>query len=177
MDLVISCLGNMGKKYEKNRHNIGFRVGEAIGEKYGFERLKDRFKSVLYSGEINGKKILLQFPKTFMNLSGEAVQPCLGWHKLGIGNLCVVYDDVDIPFGAVRFRDKGSAGTHNGMRSVIQSLGKQEFSRCRVGVGPVPVHWDIANFVLSDFTSDEETKLADIIGESLASIEEWIQRP
>ncbi len=160
---LIVCLGNPGEKHKKTRHNIGFRIADSLIKDLSLSKVGNKFKSKLYEGKAGREKLFLIKPDTFMNLSGEAVQPLLGFYKIPLENMLVIYDDVDIPFGKIRFRPKGSAGTHNGMRSIINILGSGDFPRLRFGVGPVPLKWHIADFVLSNFTTEEEKELPELI--------------
>ncbi len=167
---LIVCLGNPGIEYENTRHNIGFRVGDHLIENWSLTKLGAKFKSILYKGTVNNQTVLLLKPQTFMNLSGEAVQLAAAFHKIPYDDVLVIYDDIDLPFGTIRYRDKGGAGTHNGMRSIISIIKTQEFPRLRIGIGPVPEKWDLSDFVLSNFTSEQEGVIDSIHGDSLTEI-------
>jgi len=172
---VIVCLGNPGAKYERNRHNVGFRVGDALRDKELFSGPSTKFSSAVYKGNIEGESVLLLYPNTYMNLSGKAVQACLSFYKAESMDLLVIYDDIDIDFGELRFRKKGGPGTHNGLRSIVGLLGTRDFPRLRVGVGPVPQKRDLADFVLANFDSIEEADLPNIFQRSIETIKIWIK--
>ncbi len=170
---LIVCLGNPGESYARNRHNIGFRVGEVLCQKYHFEKGAKKHHSAVFEGVIGTQKCVLLFPQTFMNVSGSAVQSAFQFYKLPLSHILVVYDDFDIPFGTLRFKEKGSAGTHNGMKDTVLKLGSTDFPRLRIGIGPKPPHGDTADFVLSNFTKEEESKLPDMCNEASLKIYEW----
>ena len=147
---LIVGLGNPGRQYELNWHNSGYMVLEILSQRHKIAIDRIRCKGKMGQGQIGGQKCLLLKPATFMNLSGRSVQAALAYYKIPVARCVVVYDDVDIPVGQVRIRERGGPGTHNGMRSVVGDLGSEEFPRVRVGIGPQPEQWDIADFVLSD---------------------------
>ena len=157
---VIAGLGNPGKKYEKTRHNMGFLVIDRIAEKCGIDVSRIKHRALVGDGIISGRKVLLVKPQTYMNLSGEAVTQLVNWYKVAPEELLVVYDDVDLPFGRVRIRPKGSAGTHNGMRNILYLLGRDDFPRLRVGIGRPPEHWDMKDFVISGYETAQDRKIA-----------------
>jgi len=172
--LLIVCLGNPGKTYANNRHNVGFMVGDLLIDTLDLSKQGKKFKSVVYNGCVQQEKVALIQPQTYMNLSGEAVQTISAFYKIELDHVLVIYDDVDLPFGTLRMREKGSAGTHNGMRSVIQCLGSGDFPRLRLGVGPVPARWNIADFVLSDFSAEELQQLGDVFQQAVKTVQDWI---
>ena len=172
---LIVCLGNPGKEYEKTRHNVGFILGDGIVDHFNLVKVGSKFKSIVYSGTIGMQKVLLIYPQMFMNCSGEAVQLVSSFYKIPYEKCLIIYDDVDINFGEYRLREKGGSGTHNGMRSIIQTIKTQQFPRLRVGVGPQPDHWELSDFVLSNFSCDELEKLREFFKISLSSIELFIQ--
>ena len=155
---VIVGLGNPGRKYAHTRHNVGFDVLEILADKYDINMVKLKCKAVVGEGFIRGKKVALCQPQTFMNLSGESVVQLMNWYKPEDDQLIVVYDDVDLPEGKLRFRPKGSAGTHNGMRNIIFLLGKDNFPRVRVGIGRPPEGWDMKDWVLANYDTPELRK-------------------
>jgi len=155
---VVVGLGNPGRKYEHTRHNVGFDVLEVLSQKYDIPIRKIRCKAVVGEGTIRGERVVLAQPQTFMNLSGESVVQLLNWYKCEPQNLIVVYDDVDLAEGKLRFRPSGSAGTHNGMRNIIYLLGKQDFPRVRVGIGRPPEGWDLKDWVLAPYNTPELRK-------------------
>jgi len=155
---VIVGLGNPGRKYEHTRHNVGFDVIDILSQKYDIPMVKLKCKAVVGEGMIRGKKVVLAMPQTFMNLSGESVVQLLNWYKPEEDQLIVVYDDVDLQEGKLRFRPSGSAGTHNGMRNIIYLLGRDNFPRVRVGIGRPAEGWDMADWVLSGYNTPELRK-------------------
>lgn len=159
MKLVVG-LGNPGPEYAGTRHNVGFMVVERLAREWGADgRVESRLQAVVGEGRLGGEKIVLAQPTTFMNLSGEAVSKLLHWYKLKAGDLVVVYDDFALPLGELRVRPDGSAGGHNGIKSLIQHLGGQNFDRVRVGIGPVPTGWKTPDFVLGRFKTEEKPLL------------------
>ena len=152
---LIVGLGNPGKKYMHTRHNVGFDVIEVLSQQYNIPLLKLRFKAVYGEGHIGNERVVLAQPQTFMNLSGESVVQLVNWFKPEEDHLLIVYDDVDLPEGKLRFRDKGSAGTHNGMRNIIYLLGRDNFPRLRVGIGRPGENWDMKDWVLSTYDTPE----------------------
>lgn len=155
MRLIVG-LGNPGGKYEHTRHNVGFDVIAVLSQKTGIAAWRDRCKASVAEGLYKGEKIALARPQTFMNLSGVSVSALLRWYKLEPQQLLVVFDDIDLPLGKLRLRGEGSAGTHNGMRSIIESMGRQDFPRLRVGIGPKPERFELADFVLSHYADAGE---------------------
>jgi peptidyl-tRNA hydrolase, PTH1 family len=156
-------LGNPGARYEGTRHNIGFDCLETLAGRHLLDFRSKRANAQLAEGQIGGERVALAKPQTFMNLSGQAVTRLVSWYKIDpVRELLVVYDDMDLPFSKIRLRERGSAGTHNGMRSIIGQLGNQNFARLRVGVGAPPPGWDAANYVLSRFNKEESAELSDL---------------
>lgn len=153
---VIAGLGNPGNKYENTRHNVGFGVIDLLSSKYGIKVNRIKHRALTGDGIIEGERVLLVKPQTFMNLSGESIRDIVEWYRLPLENLIVIYDDADLPLGTVRIRPKGSSGTHNGMKSVIYQLQSDEFPRIRIGIGKAPESWDLADYVLSRFNAEEE---------------------
>ena len=137
------------------RHNVGFDVVEVLSQKYDIPLLKLRCKAVVGEGRIRGERVALAQPQTFMNLSGESVVQLCNWYKPEEDHLMVVFDDVDLPEGRLRFRTGGSAGTHNGMRNIIYLLGRDNFPRVRVGIGRPPQGWDMKDWVLAGYDTKE----------------------
>ncbi len=161
---VIVGLGNPGAKYITTRHNIGFLYLDYLQQKYGFSEFADKpkLKSLISEGTLNGEKCLLVKPTTFMNLSGEAVLAVKNFYKLEFSDFLICYDDVDLMFGVTRFRDSGSSGTHNGMRSIIGLLGTEAIPRLRFGVNIPDRKHDLASFVLSSFDDESLSELKSI---------------
>ena len=154
---IIAGLGNPGGKYEKTKHNMGFQVIDLLADKYHIEMNQKKHKAICGTGVIEGVKVLLLKPKTFMNLSGESIRDAVDFYKIDPETeLIVIYDDISLAPGHLRIRKKGSAGGHNGIKNIIQHLGTQVFPRIRVGVGEKPEGWDLADYVLSGFSKEDE---------------------
>lgn len=153
---VIVGLGNPGKKYENTRHNIGFAAIDYIAEKEGININTGKHKALVGSGYINGVKVLLVKPQTFMNLSGESLRPIMDFYKLEPEDFLVIFDDIDLDVGRIRIRRKGSAGGHNGIKSIISHLGSMEFPRIKIGVGAKPPGYDLADYVLGHFSKADQ---------------------
>ena len=153
---LLVFLGNPGPKYECTRHNAGFMAADALAKKLGVSINRARFKALTASAEINGEKVLLMKPQTYMNLSGEAVGEAARFYKIPPEHVIVVSDEVSLPLGKLRVRMKGSAGGHNGLKSIIASLGSDNFPRIRIGVGAPPhPDYDMADWVLSVFRNQD----------------------
>lgn len=148
-------LGNPGIQYENTRHNAGFITIDYLARKYSIDVRKIKFKSLIGQGVISGQKVMLVKPQTYMNNSGEAIREIYKYFDFNHDKLIVIYDDIDIDFGSIRIRKKGSAGTHNGMKSIIYNLEFDDFPRIKVAVGKKPSYMDLANFVLSGFSKQE----------------------
>lgn len=153
---VIAGLGNPGSKYEKTRHNVGFQVIDCLAEKYHIEMNQKKHKAICGVGMIEGQKVLLVKPQTYMNLSGESIREALDFYKVDEEEFLVIYDDISLQPGQLRIRKKGSAGGHNGIKNIIQHLGVQVFSRIKVGVGEKPQGYDLADYVLGNFSKEDE---------------------
>lgn len=164
-------LGNPGLQYENTRHNVGFMTIDYLANKYDIDVRKSKFKSLYGQGEISGHKVMLIKPQTYMNNSGEAVRELRDFYKFDIDKLIVIYDDIDIDFGTIRIRKKGSAGSHNGMKSIIYQIQDDQFPRIKVSIGKKPEKWDLANFVLSGFSKEEAKILEDEIRIAAEGIE------
>lgn len=154
---VIAGLGNPGGKYEKTRHNAGFQVIDRLAAKYHIDMNMKKHKGLCGTGAIEGVKVMLIKPQTYMNLSGECVREAVDFYKADPETeFLVIYDDISLAPGALRIRKKGSAGGHNGIKNIIQHLGTQTFQRIRVGVGEKPEGYDLADYVLSRFSGEEQ---------------------
>lgn len=154
MKLIVG-LGNPGTKYAGTRHNAGFSVIVGLADKYHIALNEKKHKAVYGKGVIEGEKVILAMPQTFMNLSGESVRELADYYKCAYEDVIVAYDDIDLPVGKLRIREKGSAGGHNGMKNIIAHLGTQNFVRVRIGIGKKPDQMDLADYVLSRFGKDE----------------------
>lgn len=162
---IIAGLGNPGKKYERTRHNMGFMALDLLADKYGIKVDRLKFKALTGEGRIEGKKVLLVKPQTYMNLSGESIRDVMNFYKEPIENLIVIYDDIDIPEGSLRIRASGSAGTHNGMRNIIYLLADDGFPRIRVGIGGER-RADLVDYVTGKVTEKEADALWDALNKA-----------
>ena len=158
--LAIVGLGNPGEKYEHTRHNVGYDVISIIAAKLDTPIKKLKFQGTIGETIYKGQKLVLIKPQTYMNLSGLTVQEAMSWYKLEPKDMLLLVDDIDLPFGQVRVRAKGGPGTHNGLRHIVQCTGSGDFPRVRVGMGAPPPEWDLADWVLSKFQTEEERKIA-----------------
>lgn len=159
---IICGLGNPGKNYETTRHNMGFLTIDILADRLGISVRQLKFRALLGEGRIGSEKVLLVKPQTFMNLSGEALRPIADYYKVPMEHVILICDDIDIPAGTIRVRAKGSAGTHNGMRSVIYQLGRDDFPRVRIGIGQsgnIPLE----SFVIGKWTEEERPLLAEAV--------------
>lgn len=153
---IIAGLGNPGREYAGTRHNIGFSVIEQLADQYNISMTEKKHKAVYGRGRIEGEKVILLEPQTYMNLSGESILDAVQYYKLDPEqDLLVIYDDIDLEAGRLRIRAKGSAGGHNGVKNIIANLGTQIFPRIRVGVGAKPKGWDLVDHVLGRFSREE----------------------
>lgn len=157
---AIVGLGNPGEKYEHTRHNAGFDVISIVAAKMNTPIKKLKFQGLIGETLLGGEKLVLIKPQTFMNLSGYTVSDALNWYKMEPKDMLLIVDDIDLPFGQVRIRPKGGPGTHNGLRHIVQCTATGDFPRVRVGMGAPPPQWDLADWVLSKFQTEEERKIA-----------------
>jgi PTH1 family peptidyl-tRNA hydrolase len=173
MDMwLIVGLGNPGEKYARTRHNLGFDGVDALARRHGLEFRGKRANSLIAEGSIGGQRVALAKPQTYMNNSGQAVSALRGWYKIDPAReLLVVYDDLDLPFTRLRLRERGSAGTHNGMRSIVAQLGSNEFPRLRVGIDQPPGKMDVSGYVLGRFSKAEESELPTLLDNVADAIE------
>ena len=156
---LIAGLGNPGREYENTKHNIGFITVDHLASTHEIKVKKIKHKALTGEGFISGEKVMLLKPQTYMNLSGESIKNAVDYYDIDPADLIIIYDDVDIPMGSLRIRKKGSAGTHNGMRSVIRLLGFDDFPRIRIGIGADRGEIPLANYVLGGFKDKDEVKL------------------
>lgn len=152
---LVVFLGNPGPKYAGTRHNAGFITADAAEKRYGVSINRSRFKALTASCELGGEKVLLMKPQTYMNLSGDAVQQAVSFYKIPAEHVLVVSDEMSLPVGKIRIRPKGSAGGHNGLKSIISVLGTENFPRIRLGVGAPPPEYDVKDWVLSTFRNQD----------------------
>jgi len=160
---VIAGLGNPGKEYEKTKHNVGFRLVDALASDLGVTDWRDKFEAKVAETRIGTEKVLLVKPQTYMNESGRAVGPLLSWYKLGAEDLIVAHDDMDIPVGTIRLRHKGSAGGHNGIKSILAHVGDEHFARVRIGIGRPHAGWTVVNHVLAPFAAEEDAQVNEAV--------------
>ena len=173
---LIAGLGNPDDKYKFTRHNAGFIVLDYLATQWGFDfKFESKFNAQIAKINHNNEPILLVKPYTYMNLSGSAIQPAMNFYKIPPEEILIVYDDIDLHLGQMRFRAKGSAGGHNGIKSIINSLGgNQKFDRLKIGIGPQPPIPSEA-FVLQNFTPEQLTELKEILKKSKDAIDCWLE--
>ncbi|MGN0664348.1 MAG: aminoacyl-tRNA hydrolase [Negativibacillus sp.] len=171
VEYLIVGLGNPESKYLHTRHNAGFLAIDRIGEKSGIAVDRMKYKALSGVGQIGGKRVLLMKPQTYMNNSGEAVQEAMSFYKIPAEKVLVIFDDVSLDVGKMRIRRKGSDGGHNGIKSIIQLCGSENFPRIKIGVGKKPhPGYDLADWVLSRFTEDERKALSPVFDQSWESV-------
>ena len=167
---VIVGLGNPDKKYELTRHNIGFDVIDALADKYNISVKEKKHKALVGSGVIEGMKVLLVKPLTYMNLSGQSVAEVMNFYKLDPEeDMIIAYDDISLAPGNIRIRKKGSAGGHNGIKSIIAMTGTQKKKKKKVGVGEKPAGWDLADYVMGRFDKEDRQKVNEAIEDAMAA--------
>ncbi len=171
---LIVGLGNPGARYEKTRHNVGFRCLDALAQRHGLSFAKHEHKAQVASGTILGKRVLLAKPQTFMNASGESVGALASFYKVPHERILVVCDDMDIPLGTLRLRKAGSSGGQRGMASILQRLGTQAINRVRFGIGRPPGQMKPADYVLTTFKGDEEILVLELIDRTVRAVETWL---
>ncbi|MFD2444308.1 aminoacyl-tRNA hydrolase [Bacillus sp. CGMCC 1.16607] len=176
MKLIVG-LGNPGKQYDHTRHNVGFDVIDELSKQLniGLDQLK--FKGVFGMGYVGTEKVLLLKPLTYMNLSGESIRAVMDYFDIDTEDLLVIYDDLDIPVGKMRLRQKGSAGGHNGIKSTIAHIGTQEFNRIRIGVDRPRNGMSVSNYVLGRFTSEEQPIIEEVVKRSADACKSWMNQP
>lgn len=172
---VIVGLGNPGKDYTNTRHNVGFDTIDLLAKRNNISINKIKFKSVYGEGTIGSEKVLLVKPQTYMNNSGMTVRDIYNFYKVPIENVIIIVDDIDIDFSRVRIKGRGSAGSHNGLKSIIQLIGKDDFPRVKIGIGSKRENQDLANFVLSRFSKDEREIIESSILTAAESVETIIK--
>jgi PTH1 family peptidyl-tRNA hydrolase len=174
MFLVVG-LGNPGPEYEATRHNLGFKVIEELAGRLGLTSFKDKFHSFIAEAPFHNYRVLLAQPQTFMNNSGPAVRGMLDWYKLQPKNLILIYDDLDLEVGQLRLREKGNAGGHHGVESVIASVGTTEFTRVRIGIGRENLTGDAADYVLKKIPPEQRELLAEAVVRAADAVEEIVK--
>lgn len=174
---LVAGLGNPGTQYEMTRHNIGFEVIDYLADKYNVKVKKLKFKSLFADTVIGGEKVLFVKPQTYMNLSGEAIRDFASFYKIPTQNIIIISDEINLEAGRIRIRQKGSAGGHNGLKSIIYQLNSEDFPRIRMGVdSPLRGRMDLADFVLARFQKEEIPVLEDAIIRCSKAVEEIIIR-
>lgn len=176
MKLIVG-LGNPGKQYDKTRHNIGFEVIDVLSDRLNIPLNQAKLKGVFGAGYVNGEKVFLLKPLTYMNLSGESIRAVMDYFEINDDELVVIYDDLDLPVGKIRLRQKGSAGGHNGIKSTIAHLGTQEFNRIRVGIDRPPSGMKVPDYVLGRFTKEEQAVMDETVKKCAEACEEWVRKP
>lgn len=169
---IIAGLGNPKKEYDNTRHNIGFEAIDALADKYHISVMNIKNKAIIGKGVINGQKVILAKPLTFMNLSGESIRPLADYYKIDVETeLIILSDDISLPPGQIRIRKRGSAGGHNGLKNIIKQLGSEGFQRIRIGVGEKPRGYDLADYVLGHFSKEEKLLMQEGIEKAICAIE------
>jgi len=173
--LLIAGLGNPGSRFEGNRHNIGYQAVDELAETFRLTFSRTEHDALTAHGTIADERVILSKPQTFMNESGKAVQALTSYYKIPPERLLVIYDDLDLPLGTVRFRQEGSSGGHRGVQSIINRLSTRQFPRLRLGIGRPPGRMDPAAYVLQDFSEDEEPVMWDVLRMAKDLAEKWIK--
>ena len=171
---VIVGLGNPGKEYADTRHNMGYKAIDVLSSDENIEIRRNKFHSLIGQGRIAGKKVVLVKPETYMNRSGIAVREAAMYFNVAPENLIVIYDDIDLPSGSIRIRKSGGAGTHNGMKSVVEQLGTKDFVRIRIGVGAAEAGEDLVNRVIGEVPKAERELLQKAATEAAAAVKDII---
>ena len=172
---LIVGLGNPGKQYANTRHNVGWMVLDELARRHNLSFDKTEKKALTASGTINGKRVLLARPQTYMNLSGEAVRGLVDFYKIELPHLLIISDDLDIPAGTLRLRQSGSAGGQGGLKNVIQHLGTNEFNRVRFGIGRPPGKMNPKDYVLQEFKGDEAILVREVVDQAANAVEVWLK--
>ena len=167
---IIVGLGNPTKEYDKTRHNVGFSVIDVLADQIGIDVSEKKHRALCGKGMLEGQKVILAKPQTFMNLSGESVRAMVDFYKVSPDEVIIIYDDISLEPGQLRIRTKGSAGGHNGIKNIIAHLGTQEFPRIKVGVGEKPKYMDLADYVLSRFSKGEQELMDDAFREAADAV-------
>lgn len=172
---IIVGLGNPGLKYRHTRHNAGYMAIEALASRHKLRFSKKRFQGVVAEGSVEGQKVVLLKPQTYMNLSGNAVWEIVDYYRLQLERLIVIYDDVDLDEGRLRIKPSGSAGTHNGMRSIIARLRSKDFPRVRVGIGKNPPYMQLADYVTGKLPKDRRGQMEEAAQRAAIAVEEILR--
>lgn len=175
MKLIVG-LGNPGKDYEGTRHNIGFELLELFAKKHSVALTKTKFEAVYGEFEKHGEKVLLVFPQTYMNLSGRSVSAFMQFFKIALQDLLILQDELDLPLGQMKVIRKGGAAGHRGILSIQESLGSQDFTRFRIGIGRPTGNEEVADFVLKKFQKSERTQLEPLLEKSIKGLDLWLEK-
>jgi len=174
---IMVGLGNPGKQYEHTRHNVGFDVIDELSRRFNIPLDQSKLKGLYGIGFYKGEKVLLLKPLTYMNLSGESIRAVMDYYDIDLEDLLVIYDDLDLPVGKIRLRQKGSAGGHNGIKSTVAHLGTQQFNRIRIGIDRPQNGMSVPDYVLGKFHKEEQSQVQDVIQKSADACEAWLERP
>ncbi len=172
--MLIVGLGNPGKQYEKTVHNVGFMAVDLLMDKLDLKAKEKGCQAVYSASFVKGEKLIVAKPQTYMNLSGESVKQLASANKINVEDIIVVYDDIDLPMGTIRIRKEGSAGTHNGMRNIVQELGTTNFKRIRVGVGDERGRMALRDYVLSNIVGEKKQVLDKVLAKVVEALEDWL---
>ena len=175
MKLVVG-LGNPGKKYDQTRHNVGFDVLAELARRFPGDRPKGRFSGETMDLAVQGQKILLLWPHTFMNVSGKSVLAARDFYKIEDEDILIVCDDFQLPLGKIRTRPSGSSGGQKGLEDCLKRLGTPKLGRLRLGIGPVPERWDVADFVLGKFGDDDRPQVSQMLRTAADAVELWVSQ-
>ncbi len=173
--VMVVGLGNPGARYARHRHNVGFQCIDLLAQRHQLKFDRVQFRAALAMGEVVGRRVLLAKPQTFMNLSGQAVAPLLRYYKIETTAMLVLYDELDLPLGRLRLRAEGGAGGHNGMKSIIAQLGTQVFPRLRIGIDRPPGRMEPADYVLQDFSAEQEIEMGFVRPRVVEGVEIWLR--
>lgn len=176
MKMIIG-LGNPGKAYEETRHNIGFHVIDHLAKEWNAPLTQSKFKGMYSVVHRPEGKVMLVKPLTYMNLSGECIGPLMDYYNVDMEDIVAIYDDLDLPAGQLRLRQKGSAGGHNGIKSLIQHLGTQQFNRMRIGISRPPAGMKVPDYVLARFRDDEKPLMQEAVKKSADACNYWLSKP
>ena len=172
---IVVFLGNPGMEYRDTRHNVGFMTADICENKFGVRINRIKYRSLMGSGTVSGSKTVFMKPQTYMNLSGDAVAQAVQFYKIPPEHVLVISDDVSLPVGKLRIRRSGSAGGHNGLKSIIQNLGTDQFPRIKIGVGIPPEHYDMKDWVLGKFHGEDAKLISDAVRRAADAVECYIE--
>lgn len=170
-------LGNPGRKYKQTKHNIGFMVIDELLHRHQWKLNKNKFNGNYALERYQGEKVILLKPQTFMNLSGESIRPLIDYYNIDVLDVLVIYDDLDLPIGKIRLRQKGGHGGHNGIRSTLDHLGQKNFKRLRIGIGRPVNAMPVVDYVLSKFSKQEQSDVIQSIQKAADACEMWLEKP